>query len=108
MVFSATLSGGQLLFKLAAGDMRQRLAVSWLDAAVSPWLLAALVLYAGSTALWPYILAQVPLTKASPFALFGAALVPLLARLVLGEPLPGLYLAGIAVVIGGLAIIQFS
>jgi drug/metabolite transporter (DMT)-like permease len=97
-----------VLFKLAAGDVRTRLATSWLDAALSPWLIAALVIYAASTALWLYILAQVPLTRAYPFALLGVALVPLLARFTLGEPLPALYLFGVAVVIGGLVIIQLS
>ena len=108
LVFSASLGGGQILFKLAAGDLRQRLAVSWLEAALSPWLIAALLLYAASTVLWLYILAHVPLTRAYPFALLGAAFVPPLAGLALGEPLPSLYLVGIVVVIGGVAITQLS
>jgi drug/metabolite transporter (DMT)-like permease len=108
LVFSATLGGGQVLFKLAAGDMRVRLATGWLEAALSPWLIGALLLYAVSTALWLYILAHVPLTRAYPFALLGAAFVPLLARVALGEPLPGLYMLGMVVVIGGVAIIQLS
>ena len=108
LVMAASLGAGQLLFKLAAGDMRARIAVSWLQAALSPWLMAALLLYAAATALWLYILAHVPLSKAYPFTLLGVALVPLLARFVLGEPLPGLYVLGLLVVIGGLAIIQFG
>lgn len=108
LVFAATLGGGQVLFKLAAGDMRARLASSWIEALLSPWLIGALLLYAVSTALWLYILAHVPLTRAYPFALLGAAFVPLLARATLGEPLPSLYLLGMAVVIGGVAIIQLS
>lgn len=108
IVLSASLGGGQVLFKLAAGDLRQRLVVSWLEAALSPWLISALLLYAFSTALWLYILAHVPLSRAYPFALLGTAFVPLLARLVLGEPLPALYVVGIAVVIGGVAITQLS
>jgi drug/metabolite transporter (DMT)-like permease len=108
LVFSTSLGAGQLLFKLAANDLKARFAISWLDAAMSPWLIGALVLYAASTALWLYILAQAPLTRVYPFALLGAALVPLLARFALGEPLPALYLVGMAVVVGGVAIIQFS
>lgn len=108
IVFAVSLGIGQLLFKLAAGDIRSRLAASWLDAALSPWLLGAIALYAASTALWVYILAHTPLSKAYPFALLGAALVPLLARLVLNEPLPGQYLIGMAVVIVGVAMIQLS
>lgn len=108
LVFSATLGGGQILFKLAAGDLRTRFATGWVEAALSPWLIAAVLLYAASTALWLYILAHVPLTRAYPFALLGAAFVPLLARAALGEPLPALYLVGMAVVIGGVALIQLS
>ena len=108
LVMAASLAGGQLLFKQAAGDVQSRFATSWIEAALSPWLLAALVLYAASTVLWLYILAHVPLSRAYPFVLLGAAMVPLLARFALGEPLPSLYLVGVAVVIGGLAIIQFA
>jgi len=108
LVFAAALGGGQVLFKLAAGDVQARLASSWLDAALSPWLIAALLLYAASTGLWLYILAQVPLTRAYPFVLLGAALVPLLARFTLGESLPLHYILGMAVVLVGLAITQFG
>jgi drug/metabolite transporter (DMT)-like permease len=108
LVLAASMGGGQILFKLAAGDLRQRLAISWLEAALSPWLIGALVLYAGSTVLWLYILNEAPLTKAYPFTLLGVALVPLLAALFLNEPLHGQYLLGMAVVIAGLAIIQLN
>ena len=108
LVMAASLAGGQLLFKQAAGDLQARLAVSWLEAALSPWLAAAVVLYAASTVLWLYILAHVPLTRAYPFALLGVALVPLLARFTFGEPLPGLYVVGLVVVVGGLAITQLG
>lgn len=108
LVFAGLLGAGQVLFKLAAGDLRARFSISWIEALLSPWLIGALLLYAISTALWLYILAHVPLTKAYPFGLLGAAFVPLLARVALGEPLPALYLVGMAVVIGGIALIQLS
>jgi drug/metabolite transporter (DMT)-like permease len=108
IVFAMSLGAGQLLFKLAAGDIKQRLAAGWIEALLSPWLISALVLYAASTALWLYILSHLPLTRAYPFTLLGATLVPLLAWLVLREPLPSLYVLGMAVVIAGLAIIQLS
>lgn len=75
---------------------------------LSPWLVSAIVLYVASTALWLYILLQLPLSRAYPFALLGATLVPLLAWRVLGEALPGPYLLGLALVLAGLAIIQLS
>lgn len=108
LVLSASLAGGQVLFKLAAGDLRERIVISWFEAALSPWLISALLLYALSTGLWLYILAHVPLSRAYPFALLGTAFVPLLAHLVFGEPLPTLYVVGIAIVIGGVAITQLS
>ena len=108
VIFAAALGGGQVLFKLAAGDVQARLASSWVEAVLSPWLIAALLLYAVSTALWLYILAQVPLTRAYPFVLLGAALVPLLARLTLSEPLPAHYIVGMAVVLAGVAITQLG
>lgn len=108
IVFATSLAVGQLLFKLASGDLKQRLPTGWIEAMLSPWLISALLLYAVSTALWLYILAHLPLTRAYPFTLLGATLVPLLAWTVLREPLPGMYLLGMAVVLAGLAIIQLS
>lgn len=103
-----SLGFGQLLFKLAADDIRAKFAVSWISAALSPWLIGALLLYALTTALWIWILSQSSLSRAYPFALLGAALVPVLATVVLKEPLGLPYLAGMAMVVAGLAIIQLS
>ncbi|MBI4921938.1 MAG: hypothetical protein HY834_09335 [Devosia nanyangense] len=107
-LFAVFLAGGQVLFKLAAEDMKDRFRLSWFDTLLSPWLLAAVALYVASTALWLIILTQMPLTKAYPFALLGAAIVPLLARVTLGEALSPQYLLGLAVAIGGIALIQLT
>ncbi len=108
LVFASSLAVGQILFKLAAGDLKQRLPLGWVEAMFSPWLVSAIVLYVASTALWLYILSHLPLSRAYPFTLLGATLVPLLAWRVLGESLPGPYLLGLALVLAGLAIIQLS
>jgi len=105
-IFASSLAAGQLMFKFAATDISA--AATWRAALFSPWLLGALSLYALTTALWILILTQMPLSRAYPFALLGAAIVPALAHLVLSEPLPPLYVAGIAAVILGLAVIQLS
>jgi drug/metabolite transporter (DMT)-like permease len=105
-IFASLLAAGQLMFKFAATDISA--AANWRVALFSPWLLGALALYALTTALWILILTQMPLSKAYPFALLGAAIVPALAHLVLSEPLPLLYIGGMAAVILGLAIIQLS
>ena len=108
LALSLSLVAGQLLFKLAAEDMKIKSATSWLLAATSPWLIASIALYGASTALWLGILANAPLSKAYPFALAGAALVPVASWLILREPLSPQIAIGMALVIAGLAVIQFG
>lgn len=72
----------------------------------SPWLIGAICLYAASTALWVSILMFSPLSRAYPFALLGAGLVPLGANLLLGETLSPTYLFGLGLVVVGVAVIQ--
>jgi drug/metabolite transporter (DMT)-like permease len=98
---------GQILFKLAAEDIKPRLAAgSFVQAALSPWLLGAVILYAATTVLWIYILTRAPLSLAYPFSLLGAALVPALAGLLFGEAVTWKYLAGLLLVLVGLFVIQ--
>jgi drug/metabolite transporter (DMT)-like permease len=104
--FSLSLAVGQLLFKLAADDVKSRLAVSKIDAVLSGWLVSAVLLYACSTVLWLWILSQVSLSKAYPFALMGAALVPLMAYAFLHEHISPTYILGAILVVSGIAIIQ--
>lgn len=106
IALAVTLGFGQMLFKLAAEDIKVRLDDSLWSAAVSPWLLGALFLYAFGTVLWVGILIYVPLSRAYPFAMLGTALVPVLAVVVLGESLSPYYAVGIALVILGVAITQ--
>lgn len=106
LVFSASLAVGQLLFKLAADDVRLRLGWSLIRAVLSPWLIAAIILYGATTVLWIWILGQTTLTRAYPFALIGAAFVPLLAAFFLGEPISVRYGVGMVLVILGVAITQ--
>ena len=105
-VFAFALAAGQLMFKFAATDISA--APTWRTALLSYWLFGALALYAVSTALWILILMQMPLSKAYPFALLGAAIVPVLAYFVLSEPISPLYIGGMAAMIVGLALIQLS
>ena len=105
-IFAVALAAGQLMFKFAAADISA--APTWRAGLLSYWLLGALALYAATTALWILILMQMPLSKAYPFALLGAAIVPVLAYLVLSEPISPLYIGGMAAVILGLALIQLS
>lgn len=97
VLFGLLLAAGQLLFKLAANGMDGL----W-SAATSPALMAALALYAATTALWVFILTRLPLSTAYPFSLLGAALVPLLAHFVFGEVISTKIVIGMVFVIFGL------
>jgi drug/metabolite transporter (DMT)-like permease len=106
LLFSVSLAGGQVLFKLAADDISANRAAGLLPALVSPWLAAALILYAFATALWVWVLMHVPLNRAYPFAIIAMALVPLASHWLFGEVLSARYLAGLALMLAGLALVQ--
>ncbi len=108
LAFCVLLSGGQLLRKVAATDVKTKFASNWWQACLSSWLALAIILYILTTALWLWVLAHIPLSKAYPFALLGAALVPLAAWVFLREPLSSSYLIGMALVLGGIAIIHLG
>jgi drug/metabolite transporter (DMT)-like permease len=107
LAVAGLLGAGQLLFKIAAdrlvvGRGPAELAASFLSI---PMLLAALV-YALTTVLWVYLLHGIPLSRAYPFIALAFAMVPLLSRLVFGEPLDGRYLLGLAVMLAGLYLVS--
>jgi drug/metabolite transporter (DMT)-like permease len=99
------ISVGQLLFKSAAGQWRIE-GWSWttLRGFLSPVMLAALVIYGGATVLWVFVLRTVPLGAA--YSLFSLAflIVPVLARVFLGEPISANTLVGGAVIVAGVII----
>ena len=104
LLFGLSLAVGQMLFKLTANSIVSRLDFSLFHALLSPWLFAALCLYAGTTALWVFILTRLPLTVAYPFSLLGSALVPVLAFAFLGEQMPLKSIFGLFLVLAGLSV----
>lgn len=108
IVVTIMLAGGQVLFKIAAESISERRAISWLAASTSPWLLSAIAMHGAATVLWIAILSREPLSRAYPFVLAGAALVPLLANAVFHEPLSLRYWIGMAVILAGIALTQSS
>ncbi|WP_367178662.1 EamA family transporter [Devosia sp.] len=100
------LAGGQIMFKFASADVQVQIKRSLWAALLSPWLLAALFLYLVTAGLWIWILTKVPLSRAYPFSMLGAALVPVLAHYIFGETLPPTFLIGIALVLAGLVFVQ--
>lgn len=108
IIFALSLGVGQLFFKLAAEDVKLKLSSSFMGAIFSHWLIIALVIYAFSTILWIWILMQTQLSKAYPFALLGAAFVPILAKIFIGESISSYYIAGILLILIGLYVIQIT
>jgi drug/metabolite transporter (DMT)-like permease len=101
----ALIAVGQLLFKSAAGQWRiEGWSWSTLRGFLSPVMLVALFIYAAATLLWVFVLRTVPLSTA--YAVFSLAflIVPLLARVFLGETLSANTLVGGAVIVAGVII----
>jgi drug/metabolite transporter (DMT)-like permease len=106
--YAAGMSGGQLLFKMAAlrygaaaGGLGERL----LGLAFNVYFIAALILYAGFAILWVWILSFIPLSRAYPFVALAFALTPLLAGLLFGDTISFRLIAGIFFILCGLFLV---
>jgi len=96
---------GQVLFKMTS----EKLANSghkFYSVLYEPVFILALVIYAGATLLWLYVLKSVPLIYAYSFMALTFVIVPLMAALWLGETLTLKYALGAALIIMGLLIVQ--
>jgi drug/metabolite transporter (DMT)-like permease len=105
VAYAAGMSGGQLLFKMAAlrsgtgaGDPWERL----LGLVANVYFMAALVFYGGFAILWVWILTVIPLSRAYPFVALAFALTPLLGGLVFGDAISYRLVAGILFILCGL------
>jgi drug/metabolite transporter (DMT)-like permease len=108
VAYAAGMSGGQLLFKMAAlrygaavGSLGDRL----LGLAFNLYFIAALVLYAGYAFLWVWILSFIPLSRAYPFVALAFALTPLLGGLLFGDTISLRLIAGIVFILCGLFLV---
>lgn len=99
------IAGGQLLFKVAAGQWRAD-AFGWdsVRSFFSMRMVAALVIYAAATVLWVYVLRTVPLSAAYPFFSLAFLIVPVLAYVLLGEPLRIQTLLGGLLIVAGIVV----
>lgn len=100
------ISAGQVLFKLTsrragAADINGLVALM-----LDPYLIAALAIYGFGTIVWVFVLKSVPLVVAYPFMALTFCAVPLLAFALLGETLSLRYLAGTALIVAGLLVVN--
>jgi drug/metabolite transporter (DMT)-like permease len=108
VAYAAGMSGGQLLFKMAAlryGADGGSLAARLLGLATNFYFISALVLYAGYAILWVWILSFIPLSRAYPFVALAFALTPLLAGLLFGDTISLRLVAGIVFILCGLFLV---
>ena len=103
ILFATLLASGQVMFKFAANDINSRLeaGVGRLWVLLSAPLISALIIYAAATLLWVWILIDTPLSKAYPYALLGAAIVPIASVVFFKETLSATYPIGFLLVLLG-------
>lgn len=94
------LSVGQILFKLAARDMRAGEPL-FQQVFFNFWLYVALVVYGLATIIWIALLRHVTLQLAYPFVALAFFFVPLLAHWLLGEAMRWQSFAGAALILLG-------
>lgn len=107
MVYAAGMSGGQVLFKMAAlryvaeGGVGERL----LGLVCNIYFVTAVVFYAGYAILWVWILSFTPLSRAYPFVALAFALTPLLGAMLFGETISLRLIVGLLFILCGLFIV---
>lgn len=108
--YTAGIAVGQLLFKQAAVTLRGGDSTSsfvWTAITNLP-LVAAVLLYAGLTALWVYILSITDLSKAYPFHALTMVMTPLLAARFFDEKLNGSFYLGLGAILVGIFVIAWG
>jgi drug/metabolite transporter (DMT)-like permease len=102
--YALAMTGGQILFKLAAlraapmNDLTEKL----IALTQNGFFLAALILYAALTVLWTWILTFTPLSRAYVFIALAFAVTPLAGAALFGEPMSLRLVIGIGLIVGGL------
>lgn len=74
----------------------------------SPFIIFGLSIYGVGAALWLVVLSKVPLSSAYPLVSLGFVFVAFLSWSVLGEALPLMRLAGIALILAGVILVGSS
>lgn len=100
------LALGQVMFKLAAVELRQPEGASLLrlaaTVALNPWFITAALLYAGLSIIWVWILSDMALSTAYPFVALAFVFTPLLGHWVFSEALGRNQVMGLALLVAGL------
>jgi undecaprenyl phosphate-alpha-L-ara4N flippase subunit ArnE len=100
------MSVGQIMFSFGARSLDSRSIQSFIHSTLTNGILtAAIALYAVTILTWIYTLKHLPLSFAYPITACAYIITPLLASVLLGEPLPAKLLFGSTIILLGLAVI---
>jgi len=106
IAYSLGMSGGQILFKLAAVRLNGiGIADRLLSLMHNFYFVSALVLYGALSLLYVWILTFTPLSRAYPFVALAFALTPALAAWLFGEPVSFRLIIGISLILCGLFLV---
>jgi drug/metabolite transporter (DMT)-like permease len=105
--YALGMTGGQMLFKLAALRLPQdgSAAERAFGLLQNGYFLLALATYLILALLWMWVLSFTPLSRAYPFVALAFVLTPVLGGLLFGEALSVRLLAGIAAILCGLLLV---
>jgi drug/metabolite transporter (DMT)-like permease len=105
--YAAAMTGGQLLFKVAALRAAADASPAERLFAITGngFFLAAVLLYAALTVLWVWILSFTPLSRAYVFVALAFATTPLLGAFVFVEPISLRLVVGIGLIVCGLLLV---
>jgi drug/metabolite transporter (DMT)-like permease len=99
-------TGGQLAFKAAAGDPRAGEGLArWRHMAARPWIWLGIVAYVAEFLLWIAFLSMVDLSEGVLLGSINIVAIMLAGRLLFGERLTPLRVAGILLVGAGVAVV---
>ena len=108
LVSIALSSVAQLMMKIGMAGARGSHATGMAMAvriASNPYVVAGFAAYGVGAVLWLLVLSRIELSVAYPLVSLGFVFVAILSWLVLGEHLPPLRLAGLVLIIAGVALV---
>jgi drug/metabolite transporter (DMT)-like permease len=109
VAYTIGISGGQILFKLAADYDGNRIGLpierQFLSLLHNVYFLLAFALYVVLAPLWVWILSFTPLSRAYPFMALAFAFTPLLGAALFGETISPSLVAGLGFILCGLFLV---
>lgn len=112
LAYAVGMSLGQFLFKLAAVSLSPykgaapTIGERLFQLGLNPYFVAAILMYAGLSVLWVWILTFTPLSRAYPFVALTIIITPLVSHFLFVEPLGVKFFIGLSFVAVGLVLVS--